>query len=55
MKRRIIFLASLLVLGLPVLAAGQEKEQSPSEPSQMQDVITMAQMRALVPLLMELG
>ena len=55
MKRPVFFLALLLVLSLPLLAAGQQKEPSPDEPSEMQDVVTMDQMRSLVPRLLELG
>ena len=55
MRRRPFLLASLLVLSLPILAAAQEKSRSPSEPSETQDVVTMDQMRTLVPSLVELG
>ncbi|OFW00840.1 MAG: hypothetical protein A3H94_08560 [Acidobacteria bacterium RIFCSPLOWO2_02_FULL_60_20] len=55
MKRRVSLLALIFVLGLPMLAAGQEKKQNPGEPSELQEVVTMAQMRSLVPQLMGLG
>ena len=55
MKRRVFLLAIIFVLGLAMLAAGQEKQQNPGEPSELQEVVTMAQMRSLVPQLMGLG
>lgn len=55
MTHRVHFLILFLVLGLPPLASGQEKSTGPTEPSETRDVVTMAQMRSLVPQLMELG
>lgn len=52
---KVCVFAAILLLGLPMLAAGQEKGQGFGEDSEGTDLVTMPGMRSMVPSLVGLG
>ncbi|MBI4441812.1 MAG: hypothetical protein HY649_00395 [Acidobacteria bacterium] len=55
LTEKVCVLAAILLLGLPMLAAGQEKGQGFGEDSEGADLVTMPGMRSMVPSLVGLG
>lgn len=55
LAEKVCVLAAILLLGLPMLAAGQEKQQGFGEDSEGTDLVTMPGMRSMVPSLVGLG
>ncbi len=55
LKENVCVLAVVLLLALPTIAAGQEKEKALAEDSDVTDLVTMPGMRSMVPSLVGLG